>query len=249
MRADHTNLPLRRNVIRGIAVAALALPPAALAAQPAPAPSSDLDAESVERLAGAFEPDPYELVREELSPSNGAERPGRAGAAASPDTTLARVEARRDARAEQRQKAKERRESGPFHPVVAGVSYGDAQAAFGNARGRPHEGQDIFAPAGTKLVSPTETVVAEAGSGDGRGNWVALYEPAKDRSFVYFHMSSPASVEAGEKLEPGDRVGEVGCTGSCSGDHLHLEVRAGKGAYGEPTNPLPVIEGWGRFRG
>ena len=38
---------------------------------------------------------------------------------------------------------------GPFHPLDAKPDYGDVEAAFGNARGRPHEGQDMFAPEGT----------------------------------------------------------------------------------------------------
>lgn len=52
----------------------------------------------------------------------------------------------------------------PFHPVDGAVDYGDAEAGFGNERGRPHEGQDIFAPAGTPVISPTETVVVETGA-------------------------------------------------------------------------------------
>jgi len=131
-----------------------------------------------------------------------------------------------------------------FHPVVGPVDYGDALASFGNERGRPHEGQDIFAPAGTKLVSPLETTVLETGADGGRGNWAALYDASADRTFVYFHMLEPASVEAGQKLTPGDPVGVVGCTGSCYGDHLHFEIRDGRDPYGTATDPLPELMRW-----
>jgi murein DD-endopeptidase MepM/ murein hydrolase activator NlpD len=34
----------------------------------------------------------------------------------------------------------------------------------------------------------------------------------------------------------------VGCTGSCWGDHLHFEVRSGRGTTGESHDPLPLLE-------
>lgn len=133
---------------------------------------------------------------------------------------------------------------GPFHPVDGAVDYGEAEAGFGNERGRPHEGQDIFAPTGTPVVSPTATEVLETGSDGGRGNWAALYDRAGDRTFVYFHLESPAEVGAGQRLAPGDAVGRVGCTGSCYGPHLHFEIRDGADPYGTPHDPLPELQRW-----
>jgi len=40
----------------------------------------------------------------------------------------------------------------------------------------------------------------------------------------------------------GERVGAVGCTGSCWGDHLHLELRVGRGTTGRPLDPLPMLK-------
>ena len=138
-------------------------------------------------------------------------------------------------------------EAGPFHPVDGAVDYGSAEAGFGNERGRPHEGQDIFAPSGTPVISPTTTEVLETGADGGRGNWAALYDPARDQTYNYFHMIAPAEVEAGETLAPGDRVGQVGCTGSCYGEHLHFEIREGKDPNGPATDPLPQLERWSRL--
>lgn len=134
--------------------------------------------------------------------------------------------------------------AGPFHPVDGPVDYGSAEAGFGNERGRPHEGQDIFAPTGTPVVSPTRSKVLETGSDGGRGNWAALYDIAADRTYVYFHMVEPAEVEAGARLQPGERVGAVGCTGSCYGEHLHFEIREGEDPYGTATDPLPELKRW-----
>src|ERR1700704_2219392 len=60
-------------------------------------------------------------------------------------------------------------------PVRGAVVYGEGEARFGADRGgRMHEGQDLFAPAGTPLVAVRDVKVLEAGDGGGRGNYVAL---------------------------------------------------------------------------
>ena len=140
-------------------------------------------------------------------------------------------------------------ETGPFHPVDGTVDYGDVEAAFGDARGRPHEGQDMMAPGGTPVISPTRTEVLETGTDSGRGNWASLYDRGSGRTYNYFHMESPAEVEAGQRLAPGDAVGRVGCTGSCYGTQLHFEIRDGADPYGAPSDPLPYLERWRPFRG
>jgi murein DD-endopeptidase MepM/ murein hydrolase activator NlpD len=133
------------------------------------------------------------------------------------------------------------------HPVRGHVGYGEAAARFGVGRGdHVHQGQDVFAPSGTLLRAVTDSVVLETGSGDGRGNYVAIYDAAARRTYVYFHMQSPSPVKKGEHLHMGDSVGRVGCTGSCFGTHLHFEVRRGRGADGQAINPRSLLERWGR---
>jgi murein DD-endopeptidase MepM/ murein hydrolase activator NlpD len=143
---------------------------------------------------------------------------------------------------------KERREpQGPFHPLDGTPDYGTAENAFGAARsGHVHEGHDVFAPTGTPLVAVTDGVVAEAGSDGGQGNYLYLYDPKGDRTFVYMHMIAPAKVSTGQDVKAGQPVGGLGCTGSCWGEHLHFEVHAGKGIEGEAQDPLPLLERWER---
>jgi murein DD-endopeptidase MepM/ murein hydrolase activator NlpD len=134
---------------------------------------------------------------------------------------------------------------GPFHPVIGQPDYGSGDAGFGAARsGHVHAGQDVFAPAGTALVAVDEVVVVEAGSDGGRGNYLALHDRERDQTYVYFHMNGAAEVSRGEKVEAGQRVGEVGCTGSCWGDHLHFEVRAGSDPYARAMDPLGMLKEW-----
>jgi murein DD-endopeptidase MepM/ murein hydrolase activator NlpD len=133
----------------------------------------------------------------------------------------------------------------PVHPVAGRVDYGSIDAGFGAARsGHVHSGQDVFAPAGTPLVAVADGIVVEAGSDAGRGNYVAVFDSERRRTYVYFHMLEPASVREGERVAAGKRLGAVGCSGSCWGDHLHFEVRLGRDAYGEAIDPLPLLRDW-----
>ena len=90
-------------------------------------------------------------------------------------------------------------DAGPFLPVVGKPDYGTAENAFGAARsGHTHEGQDIFAPAGTPEVAPVDAVVVATGSDGGQGNYVYLYDEKRDRTYVYMHMISPSPRKVGE---------------------------------------------------
>jgi murein DD-endopeptidase MepM/ murein hydrolase activator NlpD len=131
---------------------------------------------------------------------------------------------------------------GPFAPVVGRPDLGTAENAFGAARsGHVHAGQDLFAPAGTPLVAVTDSVVVDVGSDGGQGNYAHLYDPERDRTYAYMHMISPPTVRSGERVDAGSRVGGIGCSGSCWGDHLHFEVRAGRGIEGEAVDPLRLL--------
>jgi murein DD-endopeptidase MepM/ murein hydrolase activator NlpD len=128
-------------------------------------------------------------------------------------------------------------------PVRGRVDWGEADPRFGAYRGgHMHEGQDVFAAAGTPLVAIRGGRVVETGNDGGRGNYIAIWSAAARRTFVYLHMLRPARLRPGDAVRMGQRVGAVGCTGSCWGDHLHLEVRGGRGTTGTPNDPLAVLK-------
>jgi hypothetical protein len=52
---------------------------------------------------------------------------------------------------------------------------------------------------------------------------------------LYAHQSS--LLRTSGSVERGEQVGYMGCTGSCSGPHLHFEVRIN----GVPVNPMPYL--------
>ncbi len=213
MTPTHLRIRARKVALRTMLVCALTMPAAALAAEPM-VEATDEDA--------ALESGP---ARDALSGLSGPFAPALQAGIGDPESS-----------------AKRKKPAGPFHPVDGAVDYGDADAAFGNARGRPHEGQDIFAPAGTRVVAPTDAVVVEDGTDGGRGNWISIYDRERGQSYSYFHLIGPAKAAAGEEVRAGQKLGEVGCTGSCWGDHLHFEVREGKGPYGAARDPMPLLK-------
>ena len=133
------------------------------------------------------------------------------------------------------------------HPVDGPVDYGESGAQFGADRGgRMHEGQDVFAPSGTPLVAVRSGIVLETGDDGGRGNYVGIYSPRARETYVYLHMLGPSLVQPGQRVRYGQRVGRLGCTGSCFGEHLHFEVRRGRSLEGAARDPRPLLLRWPR---
>jgi murein DD-endopeptidase MepM/ murein hydrolase activator NlpD len=143
--------------------------------------------------------------------------------------------------------------AGYVFPLEGPHDFGEADARFGaNRYGHIHEGQDIFGKTGTPEVAVHDGVVVDRGRNSdpdsgGRGNYLAIYSPADNHSFVYMHMLKPARVQLGQQVHAGQVVGQLGCTGSCEGPHLHFEVRIGRatlGAETKPVDPLPYLRQW-----
>ncbi len=142
---------------------------------------------------------------------------------------------------------------GYVFPLQGPHDFGDKGAGFGASRyGHIHEGQDIFGKTGTPEVAVHDGVVVDRGKNrdlddGGRGNYLAIYSPDDNHSFVYMHMLKPPLVQLGDQVHAGQVIGQLGCTGSCDGPHLHFEVRLGKATLGadtKPVDPLPYLRQW-----
>lgn len=101
--------------------------------------------------------------------------------------------------------------------------------------GTMHQGIDIAAPTGTPIVAPEAGVVLEAGAASGFGNVIYLQHANGDAT-VYGHMST-LLVDAGDVVEAGQTIAEVGSLGYSTGPHLHFEVYQG-GLGGERIDPV-----------
>lgn len=99
---------------------------------------------------------------------------------------------------------------------------------------KAHLGVDYAAPHGTPVRSVGEGVVDFAGRQSGYGNVVSIRHSG-GRSTLYAHLSE-IHVQPGQKVQQGQRIGEVGATGFATGPHLHFEFKVG----GEHVDPLEV---------
>ncbi|MDQ3890190.1 MAG: peptidoglycan DD-metalloendopeptidase family protein [Actinomycetota bacterium] len=119
--------------------------------------------------------------------------------------------------------------SGLIWPVSGPITSG-----FGMRWGRMHAGIDIGAPAGTPVQAAASGRVIEAGWMSGYGNLVVI-DHGNGLATAYGHLS--AIWVGGGLVSQGQGIGAVGCTGSCTGDHLHFEVRVN----GAPVDPLGYL--------
>lgn len=127
-------------------------------------------------------------------------------------------------------------------PILFGVTLANLTPDYADPRGggtRLHEGQDMRAPLGTPIVSPTEAVVISTGSGASSGKYVYTANPGGE-VFRYMHLDTIADIRRGDELDVGDFIGTVGDTGNAPEGvyHLHFEVRD---EDNEPTDPYPRL--------
>ena len=104
---------------------------------------------------------------------------------------------------------------------------------------RRHEGQDIFAPKGTAILSATEGYIVRIGENSLGGQTVSVVG-AGGRVYYYAHLDSYApGIKEGDYVTTKSVLGYVGTTGNAAGTppHLHFGVYAAGGAI----NPLPLL--------
>lgn len=94
------------------------------------------------------------------------------------------------------------------HPILGGV--------------RNHTGTDFQAHRGDPVHASAPGVVIGAGTRGGYGRMVEIRHIG-GLDTRYAHLSS-ISVSVGDEVGAGEIVGRVGCTGTCTGPHLHFET-------------------------
>ena len=121
--------------------------------------------------------------------------------------------------------------------MVAPVD-GTVTGTFGEDRGdHAHSGTDIAAPTGTTIRAAECGAVSVSGTESGYGQMICIRH-AGETTTCYAHLSE-RSVSVNEYVKAGQKIGEVGCTGSCTGPHVHFEVRQN----GVAENPSPYLTG------
>lgn len=109
--------------------------------------------------------------------------------------------------------------------------FGLRRNPFGGLSYEMHSGIDFRGPVGTPIYATADGVVVTAKYSGGYGQHVVV-DHGYSYETLYAHLSD-MSVQAGDRVQRGDLIGELGSTGRSSGQHLHYEVHR----QGQPVNP------------
>jgi murein DD-endopeptidase MepM/ murein hydrolase activator NlpD len=128
----------------------------------------------------------------------------------------------------------------PAPPAASGAGLiwpvnGPITSPFGPRWGGFHPGIDIGAATGTPIAAAAAGTVIWCGWQSGYGNLVVI-DHHNGIATAYAHQSRIA-VACNQEVGQGQVIGYVGCTGFCTGPHLHFEVRLN----GSPVDPLGYL--------
>ena len=101
-----------------------------------------------------------------------------------------------------------------------------------------HKGIDIGVLRSLEISAAAPGVVESVGYAtgfEGYGN-IVLVDLGGGFEALYAHLSEVA-VAPGDVVSTGQRLGRAGCTGYCSGTHLHFELRED----GTAVDPAPLL--------
>lgn len=123
---------------------------------------------------------------------------------------------------------------------LAWPASGTITRGFGWDGGEWHAGIDIGSLRSLDVTAAAPGVVEAVGytpGFDGYGN-IVLVRLDGGIEALYAHLSA-VSVRVGQEVATGEPLGTAGCTGICTGTHLHFELRADGTAF-DPSVLLPA---------
>ena len=135
-------------------------------------------------------------------------------------------------------------------PVRGRHDFGGENAHFGAGRhGHSHQGQDVFARCGTRLVAARGGVVKFEEYHAAAGHYLVIDGDQTDVDYAYMHLVSASPFDVGDRVHTGQQIGQVGDSGNASGCHLHFEMWSAPGWYdgGQPFDPYPLLTAWDAY--
>jgi murein DD-endopeptidase MepM/ murein hydrolase activator NlpD len=124
-----------------------------------------------------------------------------------------------------------------MYPVIGPISsyFGGRPDPFTGAS-EYHNGIDIVNKPGTPILASMAGTVAQVGWNFSYGNYVIL-KHAGNYQTLYGHMTRYI-VANGQKVQQGQKIGELGTTGYSTGPHVHFSVFHN----GQPVDPLRFLK-------
>ncbi|ANF80759.1 peptidase M23 [Acinetobacter sp. NCu2D-2] len=89
-------------------------------------------------------------------------------------------------------------------------------------RAENHSGLDLAAPSGTPIYATGPGIVTKSGWGTGYGQYVEINHG--NGYLTRYAHASRLIARVGDQVKAGQHIANVGCTGRCTGPHLHYEV-------------------------
>lgn len=105
----------------------------------------------------------------------------------------------------------------PARGPISGV-YGSQRILNGEPR-RPHYGVDVAAPTGTPVVAPASGIVTLAHPDMYFSGGTLILDHGHGISSSFLHLIR-ITVETGQRVKQGEKIGEIGATGRVTGPHL-----------------------------
>ena len=133
--------------------------------------------------------------------------------------------------------------SGFVWPVEGKITgeYGSQRILNGQPR-RPHFGIDIVAPLGSKIIVPSDAIVAFTFEDTFFNGKMIILNHGLGLNSIYSHLNK-IYVKEGDKLKQGDLLAEVGSTGRVTGPHLHWGISI----FNTAIDPEKLIQNQPKF--
>ncbi|MFF5156084.1 M23 family metallopeptidase [Streptomyces sp. NPDC000348] len=122
----------------------------------------------------------------------------------------------------------------PVETYELSASYGSGGARWANR----HTGQDLAVPIGTPVRAVGSGRVVKVSCGGAFGIEIVLRH-ADGYYTQYAHLAAVA-VDQGDRVSPGQWIGQSGTSGNSTGPHLHFEVRVTP-EMGSAVDPVPWL--------
>jgi len=133
----------------------------------------------------------------------------------------------------------------PSEAVLRGVQFVDPLfgcGGYGYSRGFSswHPGVDLTKGGGCWIRAAASGTVTYAGWANGGQGFMVRIDHGNGVQTEYFHGDGRFNVQAGQAVGQGDQIMYMGCTGFCTGTHLHLTMKLD----GILIDPAPYVPYW-----
>jgi murein DD-endopeptidase MepM/ murein hydrolase activator NlpD len=126
----------------------------------------------------------------------------------------------------------------PLQLALEWPAQGTVTTPFGFTEGRYHPGLDIgiLRSLTVRAAAPGRVTLVGTPTGFSGYGSIVLIDTVRPFQTLYAHLAS-VDVRPGQWVSAGEPLGVAGCTGWCTGTHLHFEVRD----RGQAVDPLPLM--------